>query len=226
MTVQVRPLAEADWKTLREIRLRALLDAPESFYSSYQEAVRLTEDDWRARLSSTDRVTLLAELDDRPVGMISGAPTSEDERDPEAALMLAMWVEPESRGHGVADALTEALLNWSREQGYERLLLWVYDAAPRAAAFYRRAGFVATGRVEVFHDPSRPLTLMSKALSHVAPAAALQAPAEDALGVDPDDLAAEARPRRIHVVEGLGPAADLDAADRPASLGRDVVDDQ
>jgi GNAT superfamily N-acetyltransferase len=226
MTLRVRPLDEADWKTLREIRLRALLDAPGSFYGTYQESVALTEDDWRARLAGTDRVILLAELDDRPVGMISGAPTSEDERDPGAALMLAMWVEPESRGHGAADALTDALLKWSREQGYERLLLWVYDAAPRAAAFYRRAGFVATGRVEVFHDPSRPLSLMSQALSHVAPAASLQAPAEDPFGMDPDDLAAEAGPRRLDVVEGLGPAADLDAADRPAPIGRDVVDDQ
>ena len=164
MTVTVRRLTEDDWKTLREIRLRALLDAPESFYSTYQESVGLTEDDWRSRLASTDRVTLLAELDERPAGMVSGAPTSEDERDPRAALMLAMWVEPESRGHGVANALTGALLDWSREQGYQRLLLWVYDAAPRAAAFYRRAGFVPTGRVEVFHDPSRPLTLMSQGL--------------------------------------------------------------
>jgi GNAT superfamily N-acetyltransferase len=121
MTVTVRRLTEDDWKTLREIRLRALLDAPESFYSTYQESVGLTEDDWRSRLASTDRVTLLAELDERPAGMVSGAPTSEDERDPRAALMLAMWVEPESRGHGVANALTGALLDWSREQGYRRL---------------------------------------------------------------------------------------------------------
>jgi GNAT superfamily N-acetyltransferase len=164
MTVRVRALAPDDWKTLREIRLRALLDAPESFYGTYEQSAGLTEDDWRSRLAGQDRVILLAELDDRAVGMISGAPTSEDERDPRAALMLSMWVEPESRGQGVADALTQALLEWSRGQGYERLLLWVYDAAPRAAAFYRRAGFVPTGRVEVFHDPSRPLTLMSQTL--------------------------------------------------------------
>ena len=55
--------------------------------------------------------------------------------------MLSMWVDPEFRGQRIADALTAELVVWSREQRYKRLLLWVYDAAPRAAAFYRRACF-------------------------------------------------------------------------------------
>ncbi|HET6298562.1 MAG TPA: GNAT family N-acetyltransferase [Kribbella sp.] len=164
MGLRVRVLGEDDWKTLREVRLRALLESPGSFYSTYEEAHRLDEDGWRERLRSAERVTLLAELDGRGVGMIVGAPAGEDEQMDDAALMLAMWVEPESRGQGVADALTTALLDWSRAQGYGTLLLWVYGAAPRAAAFYRRAGFVPTGRVETFGDDSRPLTLMAQAL--------------------------------------------------------------
>jgi GNAT superfamily N-acetyltransferase len=96
--------------------------------------------------------------------LVGGGPATEDEGDPEAALMVAMWVEPESRGSGVADALTAALIDWAREQGHPRLLLWVYAAAPRAAAFYRRAGFTPTGRTEVFRDDGRPLDLMSMAL--------------------------------------------------------------
>ena len=164
MTVQVRRLAEDDWGTLREVRLSALLEAPGSFYETYDGAVALTEDDWRERLRSTDKVSLLAESDGLPAGMVIGAPAGPDERDPDAALMLSMWVDPGFRGQRVADALTAELVVWSREQGYKRLLLWVYDAAPRAAAFYRRAGFEPTGRVETFYDPTRPLTLMSQTL--------------------------------------------------------------
>ncbi|MFG1815969.1 GNAT family N-acetyltransferase [Kribbella sp. NPDC049174] len=164
MTVSVRRLREDDWAALRDVRLRALLDAPESFYSTYQNSVALMEADWRTRLRATDKVTLLAEVDDDAAGMVTGAPAGEDERDPDAALMLAMWVSPESRGRGVADALTAELLIWSREQSFKRLLLWVYDAAPRAAAFYRRAGFLPTGRTETFNDPNRRLALMSQTL--------------------------------------------------------------
>lgn len=164
MTVTVRKLGVDDWKILREIRLRALLDAPEAFYSTYEDALKLDDDAWRDRLTTPGRVTLLAELDARAAGMIGGGPASEDEGDPEAAAMVAMWVEPESRGRGLADALTNALADWARQQGHPRLLLWVYDAAPRAAAFYRRAGFTPTGRVEVFRNDGRPLTLMSMAL--------------------------------------------------------------
>ncbi|HEU4946886.1 MAG TPA: GNAT family N-acetyltransferase [Kribbella sp.] len=164
MDVTVRKLDVDDWKTLREIRLRSLLDAPEAFFRSHAEEAAFDEEAWRGRLSSTDWVTLIAEVDGRAVGMIGGGPAAEDERDPEAALMVAMWVEPESRGSGVADALTSALGDWAREQGHPRLLLWVYDAAPRAAAFYRRAGFTPTGRVEVFRNDGRPLNLMSQSL--------------------------------------------------------------
>lgn len=164
MTMEVRRLTDADWATLREVRLRALLDAPDSFYTTYQDSVALLEEDWRTRLRAPDKVTLLAEIDGRPVGMVTGAPASDEERDPDAAIMLAMWVAPESRGSGVAHALTAELITWSRERSYKRLLLWVYDAAPRAAAFYRRAGFTSTGRIETFDDPGRPLTLMVQTL--------------------------------------------------------------
>jgi GNAT superfamily N-acetyltransferase len=164
MTVRVRRLGADDWAALRDVRLRALLDAPESFYTTYQDSVALLEEDWRDRLRATGKVTLLAENDGQPAGMVTGVPAGEEERDPDAALMLAMWVSPESRGHGVADALTTELLTWSREQSFKRLLLWVYDAAPRAAAFYRRAGFLPTGRTETFGNPDRRLTLMSQTL--------------------------------------------------------------
>ena len=164
MTVRVRRLAEDDWQILREVRLRALLEAPQSFYETHRDAEAMTEDDWRERLRPADKVSLLAESDGRPAGMVIGAPAGPDERDPDAALMLSMWVDPEFRGQRIADALTAELLVWSREQRYKRLLLWVYDAAPRAAAFYRRAGFEPTGRVETFYDPTRPLTLMAQTL--------------------------------------------------------------
>jgi GNAT superfamily N-acetyltransferase len=164
MAVAVRKLSADDWKDLREIRLRALLDAPEAFFRTYEEEAAYDEDRWRGRLASTEHVSLLAELDGRPVGVVGGGPASSDERDPAAVLMVSMWVKPASRGHGIAEALSDALADWSRAEGYERLLLWVYDAAPRAAAFYRRAGFTPTGRTEVFRDDGRPLHLMSMQL--------------------------------------------------------------
>jgi ribosomal protein S18 acetylase RimI-like enzyme len=37
----------------------------------------------------------------------------------------------------------------------------VYDVNPRAAAFYRRYGFVPTGRAETFHDDPRVLRLLT-----------------------------------------------------------------
>jgi hypothetical protein len=65
MATTVRRLGVDDWKLGREIRLRALLDAPEAFYRSYDEEAALDEDTWRGRLETPGRVSLLAELDGR-----------------------------------------------------------------------------------------------------------------------------------------------------------------
>ncbi|WP_189828826.1 GNAT family N-acetyltransferase [Streptomyces subrutilus] len=54
------------------------------------------------------------------------------------------------RGAGVADGLCRAALEWAwslEEPVLERVRLFVHRDNPRAAAFYRRFGFVATGAV-------------------------------------------------------------------------------
>lgn len=161
MTTTVRKLTVDDWKTLREVRLRSLADAPEAFYATYDDEAAFDEDRWRGRLADPDRVSLVAEQDGRVVGLVGAGPTSEEENDPDAAFMVGMWVEPDARGTGVAEALVDGLIEWCRSREYPRLVLWVYDAAPRAAAFYRRFGFQPTGRREDFDGNGRWLSMMS-----------------------------------------------------------------
>ncbi|MGW7595204.1 GNAT family N-acetyltransferase, partial [Streptomyces rubiginosohelvolus] len=72
--------------------------------------------------------------------------------------LVGVFVRPEARGAGVADALFRAAVDWAwslEAPRLERVRLYVHENNPRAAAFYRRFGFVPTGEtVPMPGDPT------------------------------------------------------------------------
>jgi len=137
--------SEEQWEESRELRLRALCDAPEAFSEALEVALERAESDWRARLRGYDRsgnfrVVAVAE-DGRWVGEMA-VYLSEGPR----ANLYNVWVTPEHRGlEGPARALLTACLTWAVREGVPNLHLLVRRTNRRAIAFYRRNGFVDTG---------------------------------------------------------------------------------
>lgn len=152
-----------DWQELRSIRLRALLDSPDAYKRQHDDEAALDSSYWRSLFSSSTAL-FQAELDGEPVGLVAGIGARPDDIDPHAAHLGAMWVAPSARGTGVADQLVTAVVAWARETGHPRLVLRVYDATPRAAAFYRRAGFTGTAQVGPTDDDRRTMQLMTLTL--------------------------------------------------------------
>lgn len=65
------------------------------------------------------------------------------------AHLVGVFVRPEARGAGVTDALFRAAVDWAWSLSaprLERVRLYVHENNPRAAAFYRRFGFVPSGQ--------------------------------------------------------------------------------
>jgi GNAT superfamily N-acetyltransferase len=60
--------------------------------------------------------------------------------------LISMWVRAAHRGRGIATRLLLAVLEWAAGDGARDVALWVADGNASAAAVYRRAGFVPTGR--------------------------------------------------------------------------------
>jgi GNAT superfamily N-acetyltransferase len=84
-----------------------------------------------------DRPSVIAE--DRPAGCV--AVKIRHDR-PGACEMKRLWVDPAYRGKRLGENLTKAAIDWSRDHGYETLLLDTVPAAmPQAAALYRSLGF-------------------------------------------------------------------------------------
>ncbi len=148
--MRVRRVVEGEGGQLREIRLRALRDAPEAFGSDAAREAAYGPEVWAERAAGAETVTFVAVDGPRWVGMAAGRP------DGAAVRVLGMWVDPSARGTGAGRALLDAVAAWAASLGAERLELSVTDRAPAAAALYRAAGFVATGTERALPgDPPR-----------------------------------------------------------------------
>ncbi|MCV3272324.1 GNAT family N-acetyltransferase [Roseobacter sinensis] len=85
-------------------------------------------------------IILLAELDDRPVGCgMTHALNDED------AEIKRVFVRAEARGTGAGQALSQALVDQARADGYARVFLDTSADFKGAQRLYERLGFQARG---------------------------------------------------------------------------------
>jgi predicted ABC-type transport system involved in lysophospholipase L1 biosynthesis ATPase subunit/predicted GNAT family acetyltransferase len=142
VTDVIRAVSEDDWRTLRDVRLRALADAPTAFGTTSREAAEFTEERWRerARGSATSR-QFLAFSAAEAIGI---AGLFDDGGG--CAQIVSVWVSPDHRGRGVARALTRAALDFAAAAGLARITLWVTEGNAPARGLYDGLGFRATGR--------------------------------------------------------------------------------
>ena len=151
----IHRLGAEDWQRLGTIRLRALTDAPESFWATAEQEADLTPEQWRERLSKPGVVNVVAVEDGRDIGMAVGAP---HHALPDDAGMYSVWVAPEGRGKGVGAALVSEVITWARDSGYRAIYLDVSDANAAAQRLYTQAGFTPTGRTDAFPPPNQHIT--------------------------------------------------------------------
>lgn len=160
----VRTLAADEWEVWRDLRLRALVDAPGSFMSTYGEEAAKPDSFWRDVVSATaehERGDLwVAEVDDVAVGQAFGR------LDPDGGSVhvFAMWVSPDARGDGVGRSLLDAILAWGREAGASTADLWVTEGNEAAERLYRNAGFESAGDRERLRDTGRFVVRLERPL--------------------------------------------------------------
>ncbi len=161
-TVTVRRFTPDEWGLYRDLRLRALQDAPDAFGSTYAHECQRADADWRTRLAdgaaSSRELPLVAEVDGEPCGLAWARLPDEE---PAVAHLYQMWVAPERRGHGVGRALLDMAVEWARASGAHAMRLDVTVSNSPAVELYERAGFRPVGNPK----PLRPgSTLLSRSL--------------------------------------------------------------
>ncbi len=136
--VLVRATTRDDWQALREIRLQALRDAPDAFGSSHAREVAFESAEWHRR-AARDGSFLAFLSDGEPAGLAGGF-----EEEPGVVELVSMFVRPQARGHGVGEALVDAVAAWARTRSAASLHLWVTDTNKPTIRLYERCGFTAT----------------------------------------------------------------------------------
>ena len=134
--MRVDVLGLDDWRRWRELRLEALKDTPIGFGELYEDAVLLSDDEWRTR-GARPGVKVIAYDGVAPVGMAGGF------LDHEAVpILFGVYVRPAARGGEVLAALVEAVAGWAAPVP---LTLDVHEDNERARRAYVKLGFVPTG---------------------------------------------------------------------------------
>jgi GNAT superfamily N-acetyltransferase len=144
--VRIRRLEPHEIALHRDIRLRALRDAPDSFGESAAEAegrpVSYWEELTRSVTEPGRHVMFLACEGEAVHGSTYGL---RDLQGGDAGRVGGTWVAPSHRRRGIGKALLQVVVFWATEQGFRRLRLWAPATNVAALLLYQRAGFADTG---------------------------------------------------------------------------------
>ncbi len=158
MGVRIRAVRPDEWERVRDLRLQALKDTPIAYIERYDDAVRLSDGEWRMRAKRGAQGAKSTKwVAEDPNGRWVGTMTGYVE-DGSAAWVVGVYVAPDYRGRsaGVADRLLDAVIAWARDQAkVSELRLEVREDNESAKRFYTRRGFRPTGKVQPFPiDPA------------------------------------------------------------------------
>jgi GNAT superfamily N-acetyltransferase len=145
--IEIRQSRQEDMAKFRQLRLKALHDHPEAFSADYQAHLEGGDAIWKRYLDIDESARLyLAFHGSDLIGMTSvrlgGSPKIRHN-----AEILGVYLLPEWRGLGIANALINACCNWARSSGAVVARLGVTAVDQPALRCYERCGFVITGRV-------------------------------------------------------------------------------
>jgi ribosomal protein S18 acetylase RimI-like enzyme len=159
--IDVERAGPGAWRRYKRLRLGALADAPDAFFTRYEDEADKPEEHWRQRLTS-GAVTLIASLAGEDAGLAVVAAHSDHPGD---AGLFSVWVHPQARSRGVGDALTTHAIAVARERDFTRLVLEVSDHNAGAIRMYARFGFEPTGASGHMPAPREHITEHERALA-------------------------------------------------------------
>lgn len=162
--MQVRRLKPDEWAAFREIRLRALAEAPDAFGGTLADESTKSDEHWQTTADPPDGAIFVVDGEAGLVAMVMAGPAPADFAG--AAALFSMWVDPSVRRSGLGIALIDAVKAWAVEHGYSMLGLGVTTTNEPAIALYRRLGFADTGdRFPLRKDTDLTIQIMALSLT-------------------------------------------------------------
>jgi len=161
--MQIRRAVEKDYSLVRELRLAALLDSPDSFADSLQDTQAKTTQYWVALTKSlcTEHVMFILEDDGELAGSVYGLSDSSNEN---VGRVAGMWVSSAYRGKGFGKALLLQIVHWADSHEFQEVRLWAPARKTKIIRFYTSNGFELTGLRQQTLNPKLEIVEMKQAL--------------------------------------------------------------
>ena len=144
----VHRVTVGDAARMRALRLEMLADSPLAFLETLAQAAARPHEVFRQRVAQAAQGGRLAQFVADPGGrarLIGHAGGTVLPEAPGETVVFAVYVTPEHRGGKVLADLVEAVGEWSRASGRDRLMLEVVAGNGRAVRAYEKLGFEDTG---------------------------------------------------------------------------------
>lgn len=145
MCLELRPANYSDWAAYRQLRLTMLADSPAAFDEQIADATARDEQGWQVTTRSKlmdDSCWFVASAGQQLVGQAQGR------RYGSRCYLLEVFVLPQARGKGLADALISLVAQWASSVGFTELWLDVAETQQAALRRYISLGFSPTGKRE------------------------------------------------------------------------------
>jgi len=98
---------------------------------------------FKSSIQNEDRLVLIAEDNNRPIGYIAGGieKVSEFRTISDMCEIDNMWIDEEYRSQGIGKQLMNKFQNWTREKGIKRIRIIASYENRKGIEFYKREGF-------------------------------------------------------------------------------------
>ncbi len=112
---------------------------------------------WRDALGETGGVGIWVADEGSVVGFASSGAARDEDLEPRAGEVQAIYLLPEAWGQGIGRALLEAATVALRERGLDPLVLWVLTDNDRGRRFYERQGWRPDGSARSLDFDGTPI---------------------------------------------------------------------
>jgi len=162
--MRIKPTSEVDYHLVRELKLVALRDAPDSFADSLQDTESKPKEYWveLAKSFCEEHIMLVLEEEGKFVGSVYGLSDSNDEN---VGRVAGLWVYSPYRGRGFGKALLTQVVSWAYARKFQEVRLWAPAKNSNVLGFYHSDGFELTGVRQQTPNPNLEIVEMKRTLS-------------------------------------------------------------
>lgn len=142
--IKVRPAVAGDGEALGEVHAAAweVAYAPMFQPGFAAREVQSRRGRWHERIAEATSVTLLAEVDGRPLALSYCVPSVSRWG---LAEIHSFYGHPDGWGSGIAAALMTEPLHDLHDNGYTEVHLWTLRSTAQSRRFYSKCGFTESG---------------------------------------------------------------------------------